>query len=78
MIIQSVIRSALHTEIFNYVCACPNLQLDIPSVRKQFTCQGYSGAAIDLAITDLETDGSVSITDNGFIRIGDDSAQQAA
>lgn len=74
---HSVTRSALHTEIFKFIAACPGLQCTAFGVHRQFTCLGYSETDINRVLTELQHDGSLSLTDVGLLIIGDDTAKAA-
>lgn len=67
---QEIVQAALRTEIFKYVCACPRFQCCVLTARKQFTCLGYSASDIDIALTALQADGSISLTDDDMLKIG--------
>lgn len=67
---ESIIQSALRTEIFSYVAAMPHLRCCAETVRKQMGWLGYVATDIDEAITALETEGSLYINDDDMVTIG--------
>lgn len=60
---------ALKTLITQYVSACPDMRVPPPAVHKQFSVMGYERLDINMAITALVIEGTVSITEDDFIHI---------